>query len=407
MSNLFTKEQVRAWLRANGLKDAKSIEDAFTDQIKDVLQEALEEEMNHELGYSKYDYRNKKTDNSRNGHSKKSVRSKHGNIELDIQRDLNGEFEPIIIPKHQRTLTSDLADRIIGLYAKGMSNRDINDELRYLYKIDVSAEMVSKITDRVIPIAKEWQSRPLEEIYPILYLDGMVFRIRQDGSVVRKTVYLVYGINIEGRKEVLGIWIGEAESAKFWLSVLTDLKNRGVKDVLIACVDGLKGFKEAIESVFPKTEIQKCVVHQIRTSTKFVNWKDRKRFCADMKEIYTAPNEEAGLAALDKFEEKWSKKYSYAIKSWRDNWTELSTFFRYPEEIRRLIYTTNPIESFNSRIRRVTKTKGAFPTEDSLFKLLYLVVVDSARKWTAPIHNWGYILNQLRIYFGDRIDEYI
>ncbi len=235
----------------------------------------------------------------------------------------------------------------------------------------------------------------------------MVFKIRQDGHVIKKTVYLAYGINIEGRKEVLGIWIGEAESAKFWMSVITDLKNRGVNDVLIACVDGLKGFKEAIESVFPKTEIQKCVVHQIRTSTKFVNWKDRKRFCADMKEIYTAPNEEAGLLALDRFEEKWSKKYSYAIRSWRDNWLELSTFFRYPEEIRRLIYTTNPIESFNSKIKRVTKTKGAFPTEDSLFKLLYLVVADSAKKWTAPIHNWGYIVNQLRIYFGDRIDEYI
>ena len=317
MSNLFTKEQVRAWLRDNGLKDAKSIEDAFTDQIKDVLQEALEEEMNHELGYSKYDYRNKQTKNSRNGHSKKTVKSKHGKVELDIPRDLNGDFEPVIIPKHQRTLTSDLADRIIGLYAKGMSNRDINDQLKYLYKIDVSAEMVSKITDRVIPIAKEWQSRPLEDIYPILYLDGMVFKIRQDGSVTKKTAYLVYGINIEGKKEVLGIWIGEAESAKFWMSVITDLKNRGVKDVLIACVDGLKGFKEAIESVFPKTEIQKCVVHQIRTSTKFVNWKDRKKFCSDMKEIYTAPNEEAGLAALDRVEERWGKKYSYAIKSWR------------------------------------------------------------------------------------------
>jgi len=287
-----------------------------------------------------------------------------------------------------------------------MSNRDINDQLKYLYKIDVSAEMVSKITDRVIPIAKEWQSRPLEDIYPILYLDGMVFKIRQDGSVTKKTAYLVYGINIEGKKEVLGIWIGEAESAKFWMSVITDLKNRGVKDVLIACVDGLKGFKEAIASVFPKTEIQKCVVHQIRTSTKFVNWKDRKKFCSDMKEIYTAPNEEAGLLLTESMRGVIKDTHMQS-RTGVDNWHELSTFFRYPDEIRRLIYTTNPIESFNSKIKRVTKTKGAFPTEDSLFKILYLVVVDSAKKWTVPIRNWGYIVNQLRIYFGDRIDEYI
>jgi len=407
MEPLFTKEQVRAWLRNNGLKDAKSIEDAFTDQIKDVLQEALEEEMNHELGYSKYDYKNKQTDNSRNGHSKKNVKSKHGNIELDIPRDTNGDFEPLIVPKHQRTLSGDLTDRIIGLYAKGMSDRDIHDQLEDIYKIDVSAEMISKITDRILPVAKDWQSRPLEEIYPIAYLDGIVFKIRQDGHIVKKTAYLVYGINIAGFREILGIWIGEAESAKFWMGVLTDIKNRGVKDVLIACVDGLKGFKEAIEAVFPMTEIQKCIVHQIRVSTRFVNYKDRKKFCADLKDIYTAPNEEAGMAALDRFDEIWGGRYSYAVKSWRDNWPEISTFFRYPEEIRRLIYTTNPIESFNRQIRKVTKTKGAFPTEESLFKLMYLVVMDSSRKWTMPVHNWGYILNQLRVFFGDRIDGYI
>ncbi len=407
MKPLFTKEQARTFLRENDLKDAKSIEDAFIAQIKDVLQEALDEELTHELGYSKYDWKNKQTDNSRNGHTRKTVRSRFGNIDLKIPRDTVGEFDPVIVKKHERSLSDSLEDKIIGLYAKGMSNRDLHEEIKELYGVEVSAEMVSRITDKIIPIAKEWQNRPLDPIYPILYLDGIVFNVQQDSQVTKKTVYLVFGINLEGKKDVLGIWIGEAESAKFWMKVLVDLKNRGVKDILIASVDGLKGFKEAIGSVFPETEVQGCIVHQIRNSTKFVNYKDRKEFCNNMKAVYTAPNEEAGLTALDKFEETWGGKYSYAIKSWRNNWNELATFFKYPEEIRRIMYTTNAIENLNRRIRKVTKTKSSFPTDESLFKLLYLIIIDTSKKWSMPHREWGTIINHLRIYFSERVDAYL
>lgn len=407
MEPLFTKEQARSFLRENNLKDAKSIEDAFIAQIKDVLQEALEEELTHELGYSRYDWKNKQTANSRNGHTKKTVRSRFGPVDLKVPRDTNGEFEPVIVKKHERSLSGSLEDKIIGLYAKGMGTRDIYDQMKELYGIEVSAEMVSRITDKIVPVAKEWQTRPLEPLYPILYLDGMVFSVRQDGQVTKKTSYLVFGVTIEGLKDVLGIWVGEAESSKFWMKVLVDLKNRGVKDILIASVDGLKGFKEAIESVFPKTEVQQCIVHQIRNSTRFVSYKDRKQFCKDMKAIYTAANEEAGLAALEQFEKKWGKKYGYAIKSWRDNWKSLATFFRYPEEIRRVIYTTNVMENLNRKIRKVTKTKSSFPTDDALFKLLYLIVIDTSRKWSMPMRDWGVIINQLRIYFGERVDEHL
>lgn len=407
MEPLFTKEQARRFLRENNLKDAKSIEDAFIAQIKDVLQEALEEELTHELGYSKYDWKNKQTANSRNGHTKKRVRSRYGSIDLSIPRDTNGEFEPVIVKKHGRSLAGSLEDKIIGLYAKGLSTRDIYDQMQALYGIEVSAEMVSRITDKIMPIAREWQSRPLEPLYTILYLDGMVFNVQQDGQVTKKTAYLVFGITIEGLKDVLGIWIGEAESSKFWMKVLVDLKNRGVKDILITSVDGLKGFQEAIESVFPKAEIQKCIVHQIRNSTRFVSYRDRKEFCRNMKAIYTAANEEAGLAALDHFEKKWGSRYSYAIKSWRDNWKSLATFFKYPPEVRRIIYTTNIMENLNRKIRKVTKTKSSFPTDDSLFKLLYLIIIDTSKKWTLPMREWSVIINQLRIYFGERVDTYL
>lgn len=407
MAKLFTKEQARLWLKENNLKDAKSIEDAFVSEVKGVLQEALEGEMNNELGYTRYDWKNKQTDNSRNGHTKKTVKSRFGEMTLDVPRDSCGEFEPVIVKKHERTISGDLEDMIISLFSQGLSNRDIEFHMKKIYGIEISPEMVTRMTDKILPLAKEWQSRELNEIYPIIYLDGIVFSIRQDGAVIKKTVYLVYGITIDGMKEILGIWIGEAESSKFWMNVLADLKNRGVKDILIASVDGLNGFEDAIKASYPKTEIQKCIVHQIRTSTKFVNYKDRKPFCADMREIYTAANEEAGLAALDKFDEKWGAKYGYAIKSWRMNWPLLSTFFRYPPEIRRMIYTTNPIENFNRSIRKVTKTKGSFPTDDSLFKILYLIVMDKSEKWTMPVRDWGLVLNQLRIYFGERLDAYL
>lgn len=407
MSKLFTKEQARAFIKENKITDTDVLADALVASFKDFIQEALEAEMDNELGYSKYDWKNKEKNNSRNGHSKKRVKSRFGELDLNIPRDTNGEFKPEIVKKHERRVNPSIEDRILSMYAKGMSNRDINREMNGIYGINLSAEMVSRITDKVIPLAKEWQNRPLDEVYPIVFLDGIVFKVRQDGQVIKKTTYIIYGINLDGMKEVLGIWIGEAESAKFWMKVLVDIKNRGVKDIFIASIDGLKGFEEAIISVFPDVEVQQCIVHQIRTSTKFVNYKDRKQFCASMKGIYTAVNEEAGLQALDKFDNAWGKKYPYAVKSWRENWKTLATFFKYPEEIRKIIYTTNHIENYNRTIRKVTKTKSSFPTDDSLLKLLYLIIMDNTKKWTRQIRDWSMIINQMTIYFGERITKHL
>ena len=406
MTELITKEQAREIARSSNF-DAELMADKLVAYYKDVLQEALEAEMDDELGYSKYDWKNKDNTNSRNGHSKKTVSSRFGKMDLKIPRDTEGTFNPVTVKTHERIVNPSIDDRIISMYAKGMSTRDINSQMREIYGIDVSADMISRITDKVIPLAKEWQNRPLQEVYPLLFLDGIVFDVRQDGQLIKKTAYVVYAINLEGMKEILGIWIGEAESAKFWMNVICDLQTRGVKDIFIASVDGLNGFEEAICSVFPKTEIQRCIVHQIRTSTKFVSYKDRKKFCRDMKEIYNSPNEESGLAALDKFEEIWGKQYPYAIKSWRNNWKNIATFFKYPQEIRKIIYTTNHIENFNRAIRKVTKTKSSFPTEESLLKLLYLIVMDKTEKWTMPIHNWSLIINQLGIYFQERLTNYL
>jgi putative transposase len=407
MKKLLTKEQIRNYLKDNNLKDGQSIDDALKELFKDFIQEALEAEMDYELGYSKYDYKNKKINNSRNGHTKKTIKSTNGNIELQIPRDINRDFEPIIVKKHERFIDNSIEDRIISMYAKGMSDRDIYEHMNEIYKINVSSEMISKITDKIIPLAKEWQNRPLKEVYPIIFLDGTVFNVREDGKVRKKTAYIVFGLTLEGTKEILGIWIGNGESASFWMSVVTDLQHRGVKDILIASVDGLKGFEEAILSVFPNTEIQKCVVHQVRTSTKFVGYKDRKTFCADMRLIYTAPNEVQALQELENFEKKWGKKYAYAVKSWKNNWKNLATFFKYPAEIRKIIYTTNPIENFNRQIKKITKTKSSFPTEDSLLKLLYLVTMDATKKWEKPRYNWNIIINQMIIFFGERITKYL
>jgi putative transposase len=407
MAKLFTREQARQFLKDNEIKDAGSLKEALIAQFKDLLQEALEAELDHELGYSKYDWKNKEGENSRNGHSKKTVMTEFGKTELDIPRDTNGEFEPVIVKKHERSISPSVNDMIISMYAKGMSTRDIHAHMQRIYGLDVSAEMVSRITDKVIPKAKEWQNRPLDPMYPFLYLDGMVFNVVQDGVVSKKTAYVIYAITTAGLKDVLGIWIGEHESSKYWMSVLTDLKNRGVEDILIASIDGLNGFEEAIKAAFPKTEIQRCIVHQIRSCCKFVSYKDRKQLCADMKEIYGAVNENDAAVALDVFDDKWGKKYPYAVKSWRTHWDSLSTFFKYPPEIRRIMYTTNPIESFNRVVRKITKTKSAFPTDDALLKLMYLVVMDISEKWTMPIHHWGEAIGQLNIYFGDRIAKHL
>lgn len=403
---LISKEQTKAFIKNHNLKEAKDVQLVLKDIFGEILQEMIEGELEEELGYSKYDYKNKETNNARNGYSKKRVKSSLGEIDIDIARDRNGEFEPTVVKKYQKDVSS-IEDRILSMYAKGMSTRDINAQMEEIYGINVSADMVSRITDKILPVVKEWQNRPLEEIYSVIYLDGMFFNVKQDGCTVKKTAYVIIGYDLQGNKDILGIWISESESAKFWLGILNELKNRGVKDLLIASIDGLAGFETAIKTVFPYAEVQRCIVHQIRNSTKFVNYKDLKQFTQDMKCIYKAPTEEAAVKALDDFSDKWNSKYPYAIKSWYANWDSLSTFFKYPQEIRTLIYTTNPIESFNSAVKRRTKTKGAFPSDDSLLKLIYLAAMDVSKKWSQKHRDWSLIIGQLSIYFEKRVDGYI
>ena len=381
------------------IKDTNDIKDMLKDLLSGTIQTMLEAEIEHELGYAKHSMKDKTTSNARNGHSKKTVRSEYGNLDLDIPRDRNAEFEPQIIPKYQREITG-IEGQILSLYAKGMSNRDIEDHLNNLYGIDVSPSM---ITDKIIPEIREWQSRQLEDVYPIVFMDAIHYSVRKDGVVVKKAVYLAIGIDKEGRKEVLGFWIGENESSKYWLNVLNELKNRGVQDILIMSVDNLKGFSEAISSVFPKTEIQKCVVHQIRNSIRYISYKDVKEFTSDLKEMYNVPTLEQAEFKLDELEEKWGKKYMAVINSWRSNWNELTTYFKYDTKIRKLIYTTNPIESLNRQLRKYTKTKSLYPTDEALMKSVYLSLKEATKKWTGRIPGWGEIYSQLSIYFEGRI----
>lgn len=382
--------------------DASDVQEMLKDLLGDTLQGMLEGEMDQKLGYSKYDYQNKDTDDSRNGYSKKKVISSVGEIDLDIPRDRKGEFEPQIVKKNQTDI-SNIEDQVLSMYAKGMTTRDISTHLKSVYGVDASAEMISHMTDRILPIAKEWQNRPLEKKYAIVFMDAVHFHVRQDSQTIKKAVYVAIGIRLSGRKEVLGMWVGGNESAKYWLGVLNEIKNRGVEDIMIVSVDGLTGFGDAIGAVFPKAEIQRCIVHQVRYSTKFVNYKDLKPFVKDLKEIYQASTEDLALENLDQFEEKWGKKYPSSVASWRNNWSQLSTFFKYPVEIRKIIYTTNSIENFNRQLRKVTKAKTIFPTDDSLFKVLYLAMCDITDKWTGAGWNWGQTLDQLCIHFSDRI----
>ena len=382
--------------------DANDVQEMLKDLLGDTLQGMLEAEMDQKLGYSKYDYQNKETDDSRNGYSKKTVTSSLGEIDLDIPRDRKGEFEPQVVKKNQTDI-SNIEDQILSMYAKGMTTRDISAHLKSVYGVDASAEMISHMTDRILPVAKEWQNRPLEKKYAIVFMDAVHFHVRQDNQTVKKAVYVAIGIRLNGRKEVLGMWIGGNESAKYWLGVLNEIKNRGVEDIMIVSVDGLTGFGDAIGAVFPRAEIQRCIVHQVRYSTKFVNSKDLKPFVKDLKEVYQAATEELALENLDRFEDKWGKKYPSSVASWRNNWTQLSTYFKYPPEIRKIIYTTNSIENFNRQLRKVTKSRTIFPTDDALFKILYLAMCDITEKWTGAGWNWGQTLDQLCIYFGDRI----
>jgi transposase-like protein len=396
------KSKLRELIDEYGIKDLNDVHEFVKALTAEAIQEVLEGELENELGYSKYDYKNKQTDNSRNGYSKKTVQSSQGEIELNIPRDRDGEFEPELIKKHQLDI-SGIEDKILFMYSQGTSTRDIEKAMREMYGIEVDDTKVSKITDKILPLIKEWQERPLQTVYAMLILDAIHYKVREDGIVVKKAAYIAIGTDLEGKKDVLGIWLGATESSKYWLSVLNGLKNRGVDDILIASIDGLSGFVEAINVAYPKTEIQRCIIHQIRNSTRYVSYKDIKLFTADLKPIYKAADEALGLLALDEFDAKWGKKYPLAVKSWRNNWPELSTFFKYPQEIRKLIYTTNAIENFNRQLRKVTKTKSAFVSDDALMKLLYLTTMNVVEKWTMPIKDWSQILNQLLIFFGERV----
>jgi transposase-like protein len=400
------RKKLLEMLQGAGINDVSGVQDLFKEMVSTVLENGLEAELEEELGYSKYDYRNKETDNSRNGYSEKTIRSSLGDMDISIPRDRKSEFEPQIIKKQQTTLSGDIEEKILSMYAKGMTTGDIESHIREIYGIGVSDSTVSRVTDKILPVVKEWQSRPLENIYTVVFMDAIHFHVRSEGQIIKKAVYIAIGIQMDGIKDVLGMWIGENESAKFWLSVMNGIKNRGVEDILIACVDGLTGFPSAIEAVFPKTEIQQCIIHQIRNTTKYVSYKDIKLLMADLKNIYAAIDEQTALYELDLFDEKWGNKYPKIAVSWKEHWANLSTYFKYPQEVRTLIYTTNAIEGFNRQLRKVTKSKSVFPTDDSLLKMLYLAMMDITKKWTGRRRDWGQIHSQLQIYFEDRLEQF-
>lgn len=404
--SLLSKDQLRQLIKQRNMKSMDDVQSMLKELFAETIEEMLEAEMDTSLGYSKFDLNNKETQNKRNGKSKKTVRSEYGDVAIEVPRDREGEFDPVIVKKHQKNVTG-IEDQIIALYAKGVSTREIQDHLEQLYGVEVSPTLISNVTNKIIPLVKEWQNRPLQTVYAVVFMDAIHFKVKQDGQISNKAAYMVIGIDLEGNKDVLGIWIGENESAKFWLTVLNELKNRGVNDILIICVDNLKGFSEAIQACYPKTEIQKCIIHQIRNSIKFVSYKDIKKITAALKPIYKATTESAALEELRLFEEQWGKKYPLIIRSWQNNWSELATFFKYPPELRKLIYTTNLIESYHRQLRKVTKGKAVFPSDDALLKMLYLVTIDIMRKWTGRVQNWGQILLQLSVQYPDRVQQYL
>jgi len=376
----------------------KMLKELFAGTLEMMMQAELDEH----LGYDKHCVEGNNSGNSRNGYGKKTIKSEWGEAELAVPRDRNGTFEPKVIEKRQ-TRTDDIEARVMAMYGKGMTTREIEEYIRDIYGVEVSPSLVSKITDRIMPEVREWQARPLEDIYPVVFFDGVWFKGRADGKVVKKCVYSVLGVTVEGKKEILGIWISESESASFWTTVFNDMKNRGVKDILIACHDNLTGFTKALETVYPQTENQLCIVHQIRNSLAFVGWKERKAMAAVLKLIYTAPNLEEAEYQLEVFREKYGKKYPAILKSWDDNWAELSVFFKYPDAVRRLIYTTNPVEGFHRMLRKYTKTRTMFPTDDSLIKSIYMSIQEIHKKWANSVRNWTEIWGQFTIFFEDRL----
>jgi len=381
-------------------KNGDELNDFLQQLQKRAVEKMLEAELDGHLGYDK----NQKstTSNSRNGYSNKKLKNSFGEASINVPRDREGSFEPVLVPK-RKGMAEGVENVIISMYAKGMSNQDIEEQIRELYDINVSTSTISRITDTIAEDIVAWRNRPLDPVYLIVWMDGISFKVRENSKVLNKTVYIAVGLKTNGMKEVLGLWLGKNESSAFWMSVLTDLKARGVEDILITATDNLNGFTDTIRASFPESVTQICVVHQIRNTCRYVVWKDKKEFTRDMKEIYTAPNKEAALAALNDFGLKWESKYSYAIKSWKDNWDELTVFFDYPVEIRKIIYTTNLIENLNGKIRKYTKNKLSFPTDDAVMKSVYLSVREVSKKWTMPIRNWGVILNSFLIIFGDRV----
>jgi putative transposase len=396
----FKQEAIKGMYAGKPLNGEKGI---FAPLLKHFLEAALAGELEAHL----QEERAAGKPNRKNGKTSKKVKSLSGEFELESSRDRLGSFEPQILPKRQLIITEELEDKVIGLYGLGLSTRDITKHIKELYQMDISATALSEITDKVIPAMNEWRHRPLESVYAFVYLDCMHYKVREGGSVVSRAVYNILGVTLSGSKDLIGMYVSESEGAKFWLSVLTDLKNRGVEDMLIACVDGLKGFPEAIAAVFPHTEVQTCVVHQIRSSLRYIAEKDKKAFMADLKPVYQALNKEGGYDNLLKLEEKWGKKYPVPLQGWFNNWENLSTFFSYDAHIRKIIYTTNIVEGFHRQVRKVTKTKGAFTSDNALLKLVYLVVQRITDKWTMPLHNWKLTLSQLYIMFEDRIEQHI
>lgn len=374
----------------------EALKDLLGETMEQMLKAELDEHLDYEYGETPLSL------NTRNGSSKKTVKSSYGNIDLDIPRDREGTFEPQVLKKYEKDI-SNIENQIISMYAKGMTTRDISSHIKEIYGFGISETMVSKITNKILPTIEEWQNRPLERLYPMVFLDAIHYHVRENNIVVKKAVYIALGYNLEGFKEILGMWVGENESSKYWLLVLNQLKERGLEDVLIFSTDNLPGFSQAIEAVYPKSEIQKCIIHQIRNSTKYVSYKDIKELMKDLKTVYKASTEELALTNLDSFEEKWGKKYPMCVSSWRNNWAELSTYFKYPEGIRKLIYTTNAMENFNRQLRKVTKNKTIFPNDYALQKSLYLAMVDASSKWTSRIRGWDQVLSQLTIYFEGRI----
>lgn len=390
------------------LKDYQSPEDVLGENgilkqlTKAVLERAMQAELTHHLGYEKHSLTGNNSGNSRNGKSKKTLKGDFGNLPIEVPRDRNASFEPQIIPKGE-TRFAGFDDKILSLYARGMTTRQIQQHLEEIYQVEVSPSLISTVTDAILDEVKAWQSRPLESLYPIVYLDCLMVKIRDNGHMQNKAIYLAIGINREGLKEALGIWVAQTEGARFWLTVMTELKNRGVQDIFIACVDGLKGFPEAIEAVFPKTQVQLCIVHLVRNSLNYVGWRERKTVAADLRQIYTSPSREAAEQELRRFAEKWDERFPLIAQMWQRNWERVAVFFAYPEEIRRVIYTTNAIESVNMGLRKIIKNRGSFPNDEAAMKLIYLALQNISQKWTMSVKDWKAALNRFAIVFGERL----